>query len=226
MTRPASELTARPDVLPLDASAPDEERLRTATLALGCFWGPDARFGAVPGVVRTRVGYTGGATHRPTYHDLGEHVETVQVDYDPSRVRFEELLSLFWEGHDPTHRPLKRQYISAIFVDGPEQREAAETSRERRGRTLGVRVVTEIHDLDTFWLAEGYHQKYRLRQRPGLMGEFRRVYATGSEFLNSTVAARLNAFAGGHGTRDLLEREIAEYGLSREAEKILRRLVG
>lgn len=209
---------------PLDREAPPEEQLETATFALGCFWGPDARFGAVPGVVRTRVGYAGGTRPRPTYRALGDHVETVQVDYDPDRIGYRELLRLFWAAHDPTRRPRKRQYLSAVFAAGPEQRRAAEASRERWRARSGAEPATELLPLERFWPAEAYHQKYRLRQHTPLLEAVRSRCPTGRALVESTVAARLNGLVAGHGTARLLERELERYGLDDRAERYLRKV--
>ena len=209
---------------PLDRRAPPAEELETATLALGCFWGPDARFGVVPGVVRTRVGYAGGSRERPTYRALGDHIETVQVDYDPERIGYRELLRLFWAAHDPARRSPKRQYRSAIFPEGPDQRGAAEASRSRWEARSGEDAATELLELDRFWLAEAYHQKYRLRQHPPLLEAVRRRCATGRALVDSTVAARLNGLVAGCGS-GLLERELDLYGLGERAERRLREVV-
>ncbi len=210
---------------PLDRRAPPAEELETATLALGCFWGPDARFGTVPGVVRTRVGYAGGERPRPSYRALGDHIETVRVEYDPERIAYRELLRLFWAAHDPAREAPKRQYASAIFVDGPERRREAEASRSRWEARSGREAATELIELERFWPAEAYHQKYRLRQHPPLLDAVRRRRPTGRGLVDSTVAARLNGLVAGHGT-GLLERELELYGLDGEAERYLRGVVG
>lgn len=214
----------RTPLLPLDAAAPPRDELETATFAMGCFWGPDARFGVLPGVVRTRVGYTGGDAPRPTYEALGRHIETVQVEFDPVTVGLGDLLEVWWEGHDPFRAPRKRQYLSAVFWRGDEQRETVERFLAERRPDGGGEPVTESAPLETFWLAEAYHQKYRLRQQPELLEAFRGY--TGRRFVDSTVAARLNGFVAGLGTADLLEREISRYGLSTDARRRLRDLVG
>lgn len=211
---------------PLDRRAPPRDRLETATLALGCFWGPDARFGALPGVVRTRVGYAGGEEPRPTYRALGDHVETVQVDFRPDRIGYRELLRLFWASHDPGRPAPKRQYLSAIFHDGPGQRRAAEASRERWRARSGVDPRTELIPLQRFWPAEAYHQKYRLRQHPPLLEAVRERCPTGRALVDSTVAARLNGLVAGHGTAGLLERELELYGLDDRPERYLRKVAG
>lgn len=210
---------------PLDRRVPPEEELATATLALGCFWGPDARFGVVPGVVRTRVGYAGGERARPTYRALGDHIETVQVDYDPGRIGFRELLRLFWASHDPGRAAPKRQYRSAIFYTDDGTRRAAGASRSRWEARSGREAATELIPLEQFWPAEAYHQKYRLRQHPPLLGAVRRRRPTGRDLVDSTVAARLNGLVAGHGAV-LLDRELELYGLDEDRERYLRKVVG
>lgn len=210
---------------PLDERQPPVGGLETATLALGCFWGPDARFGVVPGVVCTRVGYAGGERDRPTYRALGDHIETVQLDYDPDRVGYRELLRIFWAAHDPARRAPKRQYASAIFVEDEERRRAAAAARDRWEARAGREAATELIELDRFWIAEAYHQKYRLRQHPTLLEAVQRRCPTGRDLVDSTVAARLNGLVAGHGAARL-EEEIELYGLDEEAERHLREVVG
>ncbi|MGK7294310.1 MAG: peptide-methionine (S)-S-oxide reductase MsrA [Candidatus Wenzhouxiangella sp. M2_3B_020] len=142
-----------------------------ATFAAGCFWGPEARFRELDGVVDTRVGYTGGETAEPSYRDVCSgttgHAEAVEVIYDPERIDYEDLLDAFWTMHDPTQMDRQgpdvgSQYRSAIFVHDDEQREAAERSRRElqgSGRIDGP-VATRIERAGTFWPAEEYHQRY------------------------------------------------------------------
>ena len=142
-----------------------------ATFAAGCFWGVEAAFRRVPGVLETQVGYTGGHTDHPTYEqvctDRTGHAEAVEVTYDPARVSYGDLLRVFWEIHDPT-TPNRQgpdvgsQYRSAIFTYSPEQQRMAEESRAAVGRSGRFRrpVVTEIVPSQTFWRAEEYHQRY------------------------------------------------------------------
>lgn len=200
------------DLLPLDQDMQTVET-RTATFALGCFWGPDARFGVMPGVVRTRVGYAGGDTANPTYHDIDGHTETVQIDYNPETVTYHDLLQVFWRSHDPS-RQRKTQYRSLIFVDGDEQRRIAEETKTEHAETMPV--ATEIRELDIFHVAEDYHQKYRLRQQRDLMQIFDSY--TADQFRESTVAARLNGYVAGHGTEEQLKQEIDTFGLSDKVE--------
>lgn len=142
-----------------------------ATFGAGCFWGVEAAFRQVPGVVATAVGYAGGDFANPTYKDVCSdrtgHAEVVEVEYDPSRASYEDLLTVFWENHDPT--TLNRQgpdvgsqYRSAIFFHTPEQETAARASKELLDRNGRFRrpIVTQIEPAQTFWRAEDYHQQY------------------------------------------------------------------
>jgi peptide-methionine (S)-S-oxide reductase len=143
-----------------------------ATFAAGCFWGVEAAFRQLPGVVATRVGYTGGTTPEPSYKQVCTgrtgHAEAVEVTFDPQRVSFDELLEVFWAEHDPTTRnrqgfDIGTQYRSAILFHSPEQEAAANSSREavnERLRWPWQQVVTEIEPVSDFWPAEEYHQRY------------------------------------------------------------------
>jgi len=142
-----------------------------AIFAAGCFWGVEAAFRQVPGVQEAISGYTGGSTAHPTYKEVCSdrtgHAEAVEVEYDPARVSYEELLRVFWENHDPTTQnrqgpDVGSQYRSAIFYLTAEQAAAAQASKlalERSGK-LGRAVVTEIVAAGPFYRAEEYHQRY------------------------------------------------------------------
>jgi methionine-S-sulfoxide reductase len=168
------------------------------------------------------VGYAGGTTRNPSYHNLGDHTETLQVDFDPARVRYEDLLAVFWDAHSPASRSWSRQYRAALFYHTDEQRRIADASKERKAVELGSRIHTEVLPATPFTLAEDYHQKYYLRQNRPLLREVRTAYATEAEFVASTAAARLNGYAGGYGSLQQLEDEIESLGLSREAGRALR----
>ena len=142
-----------------------------ATLAAGCFWGVEATFRQLPGVISTRVGYTGGKTTDPTYKevctDRTGHAEAVEIEYDPAKLSYDKLLEVFWENHDPTQ--LNRQgpdwgtqYRSAIFFHTPEQEAEAKASKERleKSRRFSKPIVTQIVPAVTFFEAEDYHQQY------------------------------------------------------------------
>ncbi len=144
-------------------------KTQTATFAAGCFWGVEDAFRQVPGVLDVVSGYIGGHVENPTYrqvcsHKTG-HAEAVEVTFDPDRVSYESLLSLFWQLHDPTQ--LNRQgpdvgdqYRSAIFTHGDEQERAAVASRGREQPKHARPIVTQILPAPRFWPAEDYHQRY------------------------------------------------------------------
>jgi peptide-methionine (S)-S-oxide reductase len=182
----------------------------------------EARFGVLRGVVRTRVGYAGGRHPYPTYKNLGDHTETVQVDYDPRQISYDELLEVFWASHNPGILPWSRQYLNVIFYENDEQRRKAESTRARLAAASGKPVFSAILPATSFTLAEDYHQKYYLRQVPELLEEMRRYYPSLSGLVNSTVAARLNGYLAGFGTSTQLEAELPLLGLSTQAQEILR----
>ncbi|MGH8936171.1 MAG: peptide-methionine (S)-S-oxide reductase MsrA [Acidimicrobiia bacterium] len=142
-----------------------------ASFAAGCFWGVEEDFRKMPGVVGTTVGYTGGTTDNPSYELVCTgrtgHAETVQVEYDPSQVSYEDLLDTFWRAHDPTQLnrqgpDIGTQYRSAIFFRNAEQEAAAKASLaelEQSGR-YPRQLVTEITPASEFYRAEDYHQQY------------------------------------------------------------------
>lgn len=145
--------------------------MEQATFGAGCFWGIEAAFQQVPGVVSTAVGYMGGTLENPTYEQVCTgrtgHAEVVHVEYDPARVSYDDLLQVFWENHNPT--TLNRQgpdvgtqYRSAIFFHTPEQETAAHASKEQLSQSDRYRrpIVTEITPAGPFYRAEEYHQRY------------------------------------------------------------------
>ena len=145
--------------------------MEKATFGAGCFWGVEVAFANLPGVTATAVGYEGGKTHAPTYKDVCTdatgHAEVVEVDFDPAKLSYSELLDAFFSLHDPTQ--LNRQgpdwgtqYRSAIFFHTPEQEAAAKASKERleKSRRFSKPIVTQIVPAVTFFEAEDYHQQY------------------------------------------------------------------
>jgi peptide-methionine (S)-S-oxide reductase len=142
-----------------------------ATFAAGCFWGVEATFRQIPGVTATRVGYTGGNKTEPTYKevctDRTGHAEAVEVEFDPAKVSYQDLLNVFWDNHDPTQ--LNRQgpdfgtqYRSAIFYHSPEQEQAALVSKEKLQKSgkFNRPILTQVVPAVTFYQAEDYHQQY------------------------------------------------------------------
>ncbi len=175
--------------------------------------------------MRTRVGYAGGSRENPTYSDLGDHSETIQIEYDPTQISYQELLDIFWSSHSPTARPWSRQYASIIFYHNQEQKQLAEASMDREATSRGKPIYTEIVPFARFYLAETYHQKYRLQQVPALFSEFRDLYPQDDEFINSTATARVNGYLGGYGSLAALQAEIEDLGLSQAGRQTLLEMV-
>jgi peptide-methionine (S)-S-oxide reductase len=153
----------------MDFTRRNDKNLQRATFAGGCFWGVEASFRETEGVVRTKVGYTGGSTVDPTYEqvcsDTTGHAEAVAVWFDPTLVSYEQLLDVFWSIHDPTTFNRQgwdfgSQYRSAIFFHDAEQERLATASREKHQQTLARSIVTEIVPASAFYDAEDYHQRY------------------------------------------------------------------
>jgi len=150
---------------------PSPVRFEKATFAGGCFWCMEAPFDKLEGVISTTAGYTGGTAKNPTYEDVSagatEHAEAVQVVYDPTKIGFADLLTIFWQNINPTQpngqfADIGRQYRSAIFYHNDSQRQAAEASKEKLQRSglFAREIVTEIVPATEFYAAEEYHQDY------------------------------------------------------------------
>jgi peptide-methionine (S)-S-oxide reductase len=153
--------------------------MEIATFGMGCFWGAEKKFWEEKGVHSTMVGYAGGYTENPTYREvcggMTGHTEVVRVVFDPKVVRYEDLLRVFWENHDPTQgmrqgNDVGTQYRSAIYFENEEQRRAAEASRDAYQKRLTEEgygaITTEIAPAGPFYYAEDYHQQY-LAKNPG-----------------------------------------------------------
>ena len=162
---------------------PFPEGLEQACFGLGCFWGAEKRFWQAEGVYSTSVGYAGGHTPNPSYEEVCSgrtgHTEVVGVVFDPSAVRYETLLKLFWEGHDPTQgmrqgNDVGTQYRSCIYTYDPDQAAAAAASRDAFQRALGDagygEITTEIREAPPYYYAEDYHQQYLAKNPAGYCG--------------------------------------------------------
>jgi len=152
-----------------------EQNLQQATFGAGCFWGVEETFRTLPGVIETAVGYMGGEKANPTYEgvctDETGHAEVVHLTYDPTKIKYEDLLKIFWENHDPTQVNRQgpdtgTQYRSVIFYHTPEQLEEAEQSKKEldESESLTNQVATQIVPAETFYPAEDYHQKYLMKR--------------------------------------------------------------
>jgi peptide-methionine (S)-S-oxide reductase len=140
-----------------------------ATFAAGCFWGVEVEFRNTPGVKSAIVGYTGGHKDSPTYQEVCNgttgHAEAVEVEFDPEKITYEQLVDRFWELHDPTQvnrqgPDFGTQYRTAIFTHSPEQAEIATASKEKAQSRFSQPIATEITEASAFWPGEEYHQRY------------------------------------------------------------------
>ncbi|HVU50112.1 MAG TPA: peptide-methionine (S)-S-oxide reductase MsrA [Polyangia bacterium] len=173
---------------PTPAAAP--RATETATLAAGCFWGTEEFFRKVPGVLETRVGYTGGRLKNPTYEDTSTgttgHAESVEITFDPTRVDYATLLTLFFKMHDPTTldrqgNDVGSQYRSAIFFHGDKQREIAQAlmAKIERSGAWGAKLTTELAPAGVFYPAESYHQHYLVKHPGGYDNHYLRHISFG-----------------------------------------------
>jgi peptide-methionine (S)-S-oxide reductase len=177
-------------------------------------------------VIRTRVGYAGDTGKEdPTYYDLGNHAETIQIDYDPAILSYEQLLTVFWNSHNATLQSWSQQYGSIVFYHSDEQRELAEEMKNRIEAASGKKLYTEIVPFTGFYLAEAYHQKYLLQQNREFLEGYKSIYPDTDEFVNSTAVTRVNGYLGGYGTVRALQEEIDKLGLSASAMKKLMEIV-
>jgi len=189
---PEDTLPGRPDPMQVSQShfvnghpikPPFPEQMQQALFGMGCFWGAERTFWKQDGVFSTAVGYAGGRTPNPTYDEvctgMTGHNEVVLVVFDPQNVKYQQLLKLFWESHNPTQgmrqgNDVGTQYRSGIYVSSEEQREAAEQSLEQYQAALskqGLPVIsTEILDAPAFYYAETYHQQYLAKNPNGYCG--------------------------------------------------------
>jgi peptide-methionine (S)-S-oxide reductase len=142
-----------------------------ATFGAGCFWGVEETFRKLDGVVSTAVGYAGGTKDNPSYEDVCAdqtgHAEVVEIEFDPAQINYNQLLEAFWSNHNPTMLnrqgpDVGKQYRSVIFYHSPEQKAAAESSKDEleKSRRFNRPIVTQIEPAPRFWRAEEYHQRY------------------------------------------------------------------
>ncbi|MCS7459171.1 peptide-methionine (S)-S-oxide reductase MsrA [Paenibacillus doosanensis] len=204
-----------------------ESHTQTVTLGMGCFWSPEALFGHLPGVVSTRVGYAGGTTDQPTYRQMGDHSETVEVDFSPALISLEDLLELFWNHHNPVNiNDYKgRQYRSLVLCRDKEQEAAAlRVAAVRKERGM-AEPDTELAPLREFYPAEDRHQKYYLKRFPDAMDKLGTLY-TPQELQQSTLAARLNGLAKGYTNLARIKEEIAGWPAAAEHRAAMTELIG
>lgn len=181
---------------------PDQqEPLKTAVFALGSFWRSEAVFGCLHGVARTTVGYAGGSKTNPEFRSLGDHAESVQIEYDPKLIQYKQLLDIFWFSHDSRQvfgqgPDVGNQYRSIIFTNGIEEARLASMSKEReQTKTRSTIVTTQIQPLGTFYMAESDHQKFELKRNSFLLQLIGNM--PDDELIKSSSATKLNSYAAG-----------------------------
>jgi methionine-S-sulfoxide reductase len=172
------------------------------------------------------VGYSGGTTPSPTYRRLGDHTETLQLDYDPSRITYEQLLDAFWRSHDPAAKPWSTQYKAAVFCHSEVQKELALAAKDAAAKRLGEEIHTEILPAKKFYFAENYHQKYYLQNRADFMEVFKQFHGGQPDLTNSTTAARINGLIAGEVTIKELRSELDSGRLPPEAARAMRHILG
>ncbi|XP_044735002.1 peptide methionine sulfoxide reductase-like [Chrysoperla carnea] len=193
---------------------------RKATFGMGCFWGCDSLFGVMDGVLRTRVGYSGGTTPDPEYRNMGDHTEVIEIDYDPTKISYADLLDKFWNFHEYSlTAPIKRQYMSLILYHDEEQKQLATQSLKEEAAKSSEELITEIIPAGAFYPAEDYHQKYRLQGHSDLVDA---IGLTRKLLQTSHVAARLNGYVVGLGGMEQFESDIPKLGLDDKTAEYVR----
>jgi len=167
------------------------------------------------------VGYAGGSLKNPTYRHIGDHTETVDIEYDPNVISYEQLLDMFWRNHNPTSK-CSRQYMSVIFYHNEEQKKLAEkTFLAQQSKRM---IQTKILPFVEFTNAENYHQKYLLQKYPYILTAL--DMEPGAGLNRSFVAAKLNGYVGGYGTLKQYESDLKELGLPPKIESYVRNMLG
>lgn len=157
----------------------------------------------------------------PTYHGLGDHTETIQIDFDTNQLSYKEILDMFWKNHNAARQPYSIQYKSAIFYANELQKSMALDMKEALENNLKAKIYTDILPLPTFYYAELYHQKYYLQLETALAMEIRNKFSSAKEFINSTEAARLNSYIAGYGTVENINDSAAKFNWDKHLVKML-----
>lgn len=213
-----TNVTAETDI-PYDQRL-NQSETEKANFALGCFWGPDSSFGALEGVIRTRVGYAGGNKLNPTYQAIGDQTETIEIEYDPEKISYNELLEIFFSSHNPYRQNYSRQYASLILYNNQKQQELAVKMKEKLEAASGREIKTEIKELKKLYLAEDYHQKFRLQQQRAFKENYLNKLSM-EEFINSPAVTKVNGYLTGNGKRTNIIENIGKLGLTEKLQKRL-----
>lgn len=177
------------------------------TLAMGCFWSPEALFGQFDGVIQTATGYAGGTTTHPTYRNLGDHSESIEITFHPQQISLEQLLHTFWTHHRPEaiNGYKGRQYMSILFYRNIEQYEIMVHVQQQYAPQS---LHTEILAYTDFTRAEERHQKYYLQRKPELLKQGIKHLDSQENLFHSMIGARLNAWAKGYLSEEELIQEV------------------
>ena len=203
-------------------------RLDSALFGMGSFSDSEPRFGIEKGVWRTAVGYSGGRYENPSYEDLGDHVETVMVEYAPHSLSYGQLLDIFLNRYG-CREGSSSKCISHVFVKNESEKRLAEAAIERYGLRFCGDSLVKTAMYKNFYRAEPWRQKHFLRMNPQLMDELRHIYPDEDRLLQSTLATRLNGILGQRSSREfyppLLPDDFELYDLSERAEIILKNAI-
>ncbi len=152
---------------------------------------------------------------------MGDHTETLEIDYDPQVLSFADIMGIFWRSHDPFRPSYCNQYAARVFVHDGAQRRVVEEGLRKLEEAKSRKVATEIMPYRRFYMAEDYHQKYYLKGHRSLVAELRAIYPDESDFNDSTAVARANGYAGGNGSIEQFRDDLPKLGLSREGRELL-----
>ena len=196
----------------------------TATFGMGCFWGPAAEFAVLDGVLRTRVGYTGGQLTTPSYDNLGNHIEVFEVDYDPEKISYEDLVNYYFSAYDATERPFSRRVHSVIYYRNENEKTIAQGVKGSLEKTLGRGVFTEVDAMEDFYLAEAEEQLLYLKVETSIYHELTQIFPDYEQQLLSILASKLNGHIAGYGTEDSLEELLKASSLSEASQLRMRQI--
>lgn len=158
---------------------------------------------------------------------MGDHTESIEIDFHPEIISYDELLNVFWENHNPLSNSFykDRQYMSLILYHNDDQKERGQKTKEKWGHSLKGEIQTEMAPYSTFYVAEDYHQKYYLKRYAKAVEQVKKIFRDHQDFVNSTIAARLNGFVAGHGSLGALKEEMEQWKLSDEELETLSKLL-
>uniref|UniRef100_A0A915JEY8 peptide-methionine (S)-S-oxide reductase n=1 Tax=Romanomermis culicivorax TaxID=13658 RepID=A0A915JEY8_ROMCU len=199
-----------------------KQNLKKVVFAQGSFWGPEGIYAVLPGVEKIKIGYTGGTTLDPTYDHINDHTEAVYIEYDPNLIRLSDLLTVFWNSHDPTILN-KNRFKSAIYFSNDNELTIVANSRTKLQTELVRPILTEILPLGKFYEAEECYQKFNLRSYDMLFESLKSQ--DGRLAHDDHVMTRLNGFLSGYGTLEQLDKESSHWNLKAQQIHYIRQIM-